>query len=112
MTNWMESMSIFLTLSACYVLCCRIDKMLRGVTRPGVFLQHALLAIGLFGAFLLHFTQWSELSMGAMALGVLAFLFASANRWRHGAPEDTTKPMDLDMRSLHNVSGGFKHKER
>ena len=87
--NWMIAVSLGLTLSTCFVVACRIDKMLKGTTRPVIFYQHALLALGFFGSFVLGFTQWADLSEASSAAGVLLFFLLSANRWRHKAPEDT-----------------------
>lgn len=92
---WMKLLSMGLTLAACWVLACRIDKMLKGTTQPGIFVQHFLMAIGLFGSFLLVFTEWADLAPASMAAGVLAFFAFSASRWRRGAPVDT-RSGDLD----------------
>lgn len=102
----MLTVSIIVSLVACYLVLCRIDKMERGKTRGAIFLQHALLGAGLFGSVLLDFTRWNDLSGASASAGVLAFLIFSFRRWRHGAPEDTSSPMPLDEASLRRVSGG------
>lgn len=91
----MTLLSFMIVLAACFVVACRVDKMLRGVTKPGVFIQHAALGLGLFGGGLLSFTRWADLAIGAAALGVLVFFVISRQRWKHGAPEGTSKPMEL-----------------
>ena len=95
--NWMVALSLGLPLSACYVVLCRVEKMVRGVTKPIIFYQHAALALGFFVSFVLGFTQWADLAEAASAAGVLVFFGLSANRWRVRAPEDTSsKPGELD----------------
>lgn len=87
--NWMIAVSAGLTLSACFIVACRIDKMLKGITRPVIFYQHALLALGFFVSFVLGFTRYADLAEAASAAGVVAFFLLSANRWKNKAPEDT-----------------------
>ena len=102
--NWMLALSLGLTLSTCYVVLCRVEKMVRGVTKPVVFYQHAALALGFFVSFVLGFTQWADLAEAASAGGVLLFFGMSASRWRFKAPEDTnTKPGQLDDQASHVV---------
>lgn len=91
----MTLLSFFIVLAACFVVACRIDKMLKGVTKPWVFIQHAALGLGLLGGGLLSFTRWADLSVGSAALGVLVFFVISRHRWRHGAPEGTSRPMEM-----------------
>ena len=91
-----QFVSAILTLVACFVLLCRVDKMTRGITKPVVFFQHALLAMGMFGSVLIRFTAYAEWADASMAAGLLAFLLSSLDRWRVSAPEGTTKPMPLD----------------
>jgi hypothetical protein len=95
-----------LTLIACFMLLCRIDKMKRGTTKPIVFLQHAAMAMGMFASVVLDFTVYEDYSNAAMALGVIIFFALSVKRWAHGAPEDTTKPMLLEPVEWNHVSGG------
>lgn len=95
-----------LTLIGCFMIACRVDKMVRGVTMPSVFVQHAAVGLGLFGGFILMFTEFSDWSPASIAAGVVAFFAFSLKRWRQGAPEGTTKPGELDSRMLHQVSGG------
>jgi hypothetical protein len=97
-----------LTLIACFMLLCRIDKMRKGHTKPVVFLQHAAMAFGMFASVILDFTVYEDFSNAAMALGVIIFFALSLKRWAHGAPEDTTKPMLLDPVEWNHVSGGKK----
>lgn len=100
--------SMLLSLVACFMLLCRVDKMVKGVTKPSVFIQHAVLALSLFGSAVLNFTDFDDWSPAAMAAGIVAFFFFSINRWRHQAPEGTTKPAPLDDAQWLHVSGGRK----
>lgn len=90
-----QVVSALLCLVACFMIACRIDKMVRGVTLSLVFYQHAALAAGLFGSFLLTFTRHAEWATASTVTGVVVFLGLSLQRWRHGAPEGTTRPGDL-----------------
>ena len=90
-----QIVSALLSLIACFMIACRIDKMVRGVTLSAVFYQHAALAAGLFGSFLLTFTRHADWSTASVVAGVVVFLTLSVQRWRHGAPEGTTRPADL-----------------
>lgn len=101
-----EGVSLVLSLVACFILLCRVDKMERGVTRPGVFYQHAALAVALFASAVMQFTAFVHFAPAVMAAGVVVFLLYSAGRWREGAPDDTTKPMELESGDLKHVSGG------
>lgn len=100
-----------LSLVGCFVLLCRVDKMLKGVTKPIVFAQHAVLAVGLFGGFLLNVTGEGAWAAASIAAGVLSFFLMSMGRWRHAAPEGTAKPGDLgpyeiDSRHFRYINGG------
>lgn len=90
-----QIVSALLCLVACFMIACRIDKMVRGVTLAMVFYQHAALAAGLFGSFLLTFTRHAAWSTASVVAGVVVFLALSVQRWRHGAPEGTTRPGEL-----------------
>jgi len=103
-----QSLSIILTLSACFLLMCRIDKMIHGVTKKTVFVQHAALAMGMFGSVILDFTAYAEWSNASMAIGVLSFFFFSIGRWRRGAPDGTTRPIELSNEDFIRVHGGNK----
>jgi hypothetical protein len=98
-----------LALGACYVIACRIDKMLKGVTQPVVFWQHALLAVAVFGSLLLSFTAWAEWTASALCAGVLAFFVLSLPRWRDSAPAGTEKKLtEIPAEQLRHVVGGTK----
>lgn len=97
-----------LTLAGCFMIACRVDKMVKGVTMPTVFAQHASIGIGLFGGFVLMFTEFADWSPASIAAGVVAFFAFSLKRWKAGAPDGTTKPMGLDEVSLRHISGGKK----
>ena len=100
--------------AGCYLVLCRIDKMLKGVTRAAVFVQHAVLGACLFVAGGLEL--WPEahgFSTGVAAFGVLMFFLMSSSRWRGGAPDGTAKravepPSTLAEDQLRGVVGGGK----
>lgn len=100
--------------AGCYLVLCRIDKMLKGVTRPVVFVQHAVLGACLFAAGGLEL--WPDAhgySTGVAAFGVLMFFLLSRSRWRSGAPDGTAKasvepPSTLTSEQLRQVVGGGK----
>lgn len=100
--------STLLALVGCFLLACRVDKMVKGETKPSVFLQHALLALALFVSAVLNFTEFDDWSPAVMAAGVVAFFFFSVNRWRYRAPDGTTKPAPLDEAQWQQVVGGAK----
>lgn len=81
--------SMLLVLVACGMILCRIEKMMKGVTKTRVFLQYATMAGAMFGAMLLLFTPYFGLALGTAALGVIVYLWLSMNRWRYGAPKGT-----------------------
>jgi hypothetical protein len=94
-----------ITLALCYVLACRIDKMVRGETRPGVFWQHAILGVSLMGSWLLSFTSYADWSGPTLAGGVFAFFMFSTRRWRGKAPVGTNLA-ELPPEALRHVAGG------
>lgn len=99
-----------LLVAGCVVLACRIDKMMRGVTSLRVFLQHAALAMGMFGAFLLSFTTFSAWGPVSVAAGVLVFLLLSLSRWRYAPPAGTNRAHPVRARDLRHVAGGSRSK--
>lgn len=65
---------------------CRVNAMNR-LTMDRVFLQHLVLGVGVVSALLVP-AEWGL----AAALGGLAcFLWASAHRWKRGAPVETER---------------------
>lgn len=80
-----------LALTLCYVLACRIDKMMRGVTKPVVFFQHAMLAACAMASWLMEFTSLQPWGEPVFAFGVLQFFFFSLSRWKTRAPDGTMK---------------------
>ena len=97
-----------LTLIACFMILCRVDKMMNGVTQGTVFAQHAILGMALFGSFVISFTDYAEWGDAILSAGIVCFLLLSVRRWKRGAPIGTTKPMGLDETELRHVSGGKK----
>jgi hypothetical protein len=95
-----------LTLAACFVILCRVDKMIKGQTKPTVFAQHAILAMGLFCSVILNFTPYENWSQASMAAGLLVFFCFSIRRWKAGAPEGTSKPEVLHYAGWAHVRGG------
>ncbi len=95
-----------LALVGCFMLMCRVDKMVKGTTKATVFVQHALLALSLFGSAVLNFTEFDDWSPASMAAGVVAFFFFSIGRWKYQAPAGTTKPAPLDEAQWQHVAGG------
>ncbi len=110
--NWAYIVTGLLTLAGCFMIACRVEKMVKGVTMPAIFVQHALVGCGLFGGFVLMFTDFSDWSPASIAAGIVAFFIISLRRWRGGAPEGTTKPSDLDGPALRHVSGGKRNADR
>jgi len=95
-------MTAAILIAAIWSVLCRINLMKHGETKPGVFWQHAALAMGLACGLFLP----PPLAKTAMALGVLVFLLAGANRWRFGAPEGTTKPDPIHPIDFPKIVGG------
>lgn len=90
-----------LCLFGCGSLVCRIHHM-TVETRDGVFWQHVVLAAGFFAVPVVMFlarTQWnqsgSDLALLVVLVSMSVYLMLGASRWRHGAPEGTTKPPQL-----------------
>lgn len=83
---------------------CRLKTMSKH-TQARVRWQHALLFSGLLWSIIVP-TEFAALPVLA---GVVAFLLMSADRWRHGPPEGTTKPTPLDPLELHHVGGGRRN---
>lgn len=94
----------------CVVLGCRVAKMMRGVTELSVFVQHAVLAIGMFGSILLSFAQHSEWAAASASAGVLVFLLMSLKRWRFAPPAGTNRPRPLQPGGLRHAVGGVRSK--
>lgn len=97
----MLSLHIGLALAGMVAIACRLHRMSRG-TQLAVRAQHALLFAGLLWSIVVP-TRFAVLPVLA---GVVAFLMLSAKRWKRGAPEDTTRPADLEPRVLRHVAGG------
>lgn len=99
-----------LSLGLCWVLACRIDKMNKGVTKHTVFLQHAMLAVAVFVAWVIGFTRFGAWSSVVLAGGVLQFFLFSLGRWRRHAPDDTVRDelTELPRDSWPHVVGGRK----
>jgi len=100
--------SMLLTLAGCFMLMCRVDKMVKGVTKWNVFFQHAILALSMFVSAVLNFTEFDDWSPAALAFGIVVFFSLSLNRWRHQAPQGTTKAADLDESNFVHVVGGSR----
>ena len=87
MTN--EALTAIFLLAGLWSVLCRINQMRAGVTMPAVFLQHAMLGMGLFAA-LLFPPPWAKT---ILAVSIAAYLIAGASRWRYAAPRGTeTQP--------------------
>lgn len=102
--NAETSLIAVLTISAIWSIICRVRYMDPKRTRRAVFIQHAALALGLFGALLLP-SPHSKLGLVA---GVFIFLLLGSSRWKHGAPKGTDKDKhrELDLQTLKSVCGG------
>jgi hypothetical protein len=87
-----EIITAGLLLAGLWSVLCRVNLMQHGRTAPLVFMQHALLGIGLFAALVLPV----PLAKLAMAAGVCAFLVMGAARWRYAAPQ-WTETADGDL---------------
>ena len=90
-----------LAISAMVSIVYRLKTMSKH-TQARVRWQHALLFSGLLWSVILP-TEYAVLPVLG---GVVAFLLLSADRWRGGPPDGTTKPAPLDDADLHHVAGG------
>lgn len=94
----------------CVILGCRVAKMMRGVTSLAVFLQHAGLALAMFGSVLLTIVGHGEWAATCTSVGVLVFLLMSVKRWRGAAPAGTNRPQPLEHTQLRHAVGGIRGK--
>lgn len=108
MSFYLTLVSILITLTACFVVLCRIDKLKSGVTKPEVFIQHAALGLGLFCAAIFQFLAEGPWALISASSGVVVFFGMSARRWSRGAPNGTSKPAELDLDQMLKVNGGTK----
>lgn len=103
----MDAMTLYLhivlAVAGMVAIACRLHRMSRG-TQVAVRVQHALLFAGLLWSIVVP-TRFAVLPV---LVGVVAFLLLSASRWRHGAPEDTTRPGELVDSNLKHIAGGRK----
>ena len=90
-TRW-DLASLALIASSLWSVICRVNHLKAGKTKGIVFIQHLLLALGMFGGLILPM-PYAKFSM---ACGVSFFLILGAGRWRYGAPADVTRPAPLD----------------
>ncbi len=90
----------------CVMLGCRVAKMMCGVTSLAVFVQHAVLAVAMFGSILLSFAQHSEWAAACASAGVLVFLLMSVKRWRSAPPAGTARVQPVPPGALRHVAGG------
>jgi len=93
-----------LSVAVFWAVLCRVNQMKLGITRPAVFLQHALLGMGAAGVILLP-APYDKVSI---LLGVLVFLAVGSVRWKDGAPPGINKPPGIDEVRLSHVAGGKK----
>lgn len=70
-----------LAIGCIWSLACRIHQMPQG-TRHCVFLQHALLALGIFVSLFVR----PEYQMLSVLAGLTCYLGFSAHRWKSGPP--------------------------
>jgi len=92
------------TIGAAWALICRLSVM-SGKTLKEVRRQHAWLLASLLFSLVLP----APLNGAVLALGVVVFLAYSSRRWhRPEMREHITKPMDLDEKFMHHISGGKK----
>ena len=93
--------------SAIWVIMCRVRLMDPANTRPVIFVQHVLLAMGLFCGLILPPLYANT----AILSGVLAYLTLGGLNWRWGAPDWTKKPEvsapeELDEKHHVHILGG------
>ncbi len=98
---------VLLALAGMFIILCRLNAM-SAATKGVVRLQHGLLFAGLLWSLVV---PW-DVAAAPVCAGVLVFLALSADRWRHGAPDGTTKPAELDGPALRHVSGGKRDADR
>lgn len=103
-------MNVAVASIVCVVLGCRVAKMMRGVTELSVFVQHAILAIGMFGSILLSFSGQSQWAAASASAGVLVFLLMSLKRWRFAPPAGTNRPRPVQPGGLRHAVGGMRSK--
>jgi hydrogenase-4 membrane subunit HyfE len=101
MLDAMHLLHVVLALVGMFVIICRLNAM-SSATHYVVRMQHGVLFAGLLWSMVV---PW-DVAAAPVCGGVVGFLLLSARRWRHGAPEGTTKPADLDEQSLRHVTGG------
>jgi len=103
MDKLMAFMHILLASAGIVAIACRLHGMSRS-TRGVVRTQHALL----LGCIAFSLAVPAHYAVVPVLAGVVAFLLLSASRWRHGAPEDTTRPGELVDSNLKHIAGGRK----
>lgn len=101
MAEYLAAMHGALALAGVVSIICRL-KMMSKKTRSSVRWQHIALLAGLVWSVFVP-KQYAALPVLA---GVVVFLLLSADRWRRGAPDGTTKPAPLDDSQLRHVAGG------
>ncbi len=95
-----------LLLAGIFMLACRIEKMMRGVTELRVFVQHFALACSLGAALLLSFGDHSDWGPACVAGGVVFFFLMSLKRWRQAPPQGTKRARPVADHELRHVAGG------
>ena len=103
MAEYLAALHGALAVAGIVSIICRL-KLMSSQTKALVRWQHAALLAGLLWSMVVP-KQYAALPVLA---GVVVFLLLSANRWRGGAPDGTTKPAELDGQALRHVSGGKK----
>jgi hypothetical protein len=83
----MNTLTFSLILVCCWAILCRLRHTAPHRTQARVVVQHFALGLGLAGAALLPITEGKL----ALVAGVTVFLLLGAPRWRHGAPEGTSR---------------------
>ena len=98
--------------TAIWAVICRVRLMDPADTKPVVFVQHLLLAMGLFAGLILPPLYANT----AILSGVLAFLTLGGLNWRWGAPGWTKKtdvaehaPTEVDEKHHVHILGGRDH---
>ena len=98
--------NVALAISVCVILGCRVAKMMRGVTALSVFLQHATLAVGMFGSVLLSFSGHTAWAAASGSAGALVFLLMSMRRF--SPPAGTNRAHPVPPHQLRHVTGGTR----